>query len=339
MRRMRLSLFCLPTLSAQVTAADAYATILSHAEIIERGGFEAIWLAEHHFHPYGGVVPSPAVLAAAIAMRTRSLRLGAAAAILPLRHAVRTAEEFAMVDVLSDGRVDMGIGRGFMHHEFAGLGVPFDARASLFEEGVAVLRAAWSGPVHHAGEHYVLDGVEVLPQPVQQPNPPIWVAASVTQSTFELAGRSGFHLMLNPYTRTTEEVARGLDWYLSAWAGGGRDVADARIMVNQICYVAADTARAATEPRAGLMTYLGALEDAFAQGATNRRRVAPTTWDRMYPDRVLFGTAEEVCARIASWSDLGVTDVCLMTSFGDLSPALATASLERLALNVAPALP
>jgi alkanesulfonate monooxygenase SsuD/methylene tetrahydromethanopterin reductase-like flavin-dependent oxidoreductase (luciferase family) len=157
-------------------------------------GFDSIWPAEHHFTEYG-YCASPALSLAAIAAQTRRIRLGTGVVVLPLNHPLRVAEDYAFLDHLSDGRVDLGVGRGYQPLEFQRYGVEQTTTREQFDEALQVIRQAWTdGQVDFAGRHFHFDGVPIRPRPVQQPHPPIWMAA-LSQETFELAGRYGLNTL------------------------------------------------------------------------------------------------------------------------------------------------
>lgn len=332
---MRFGLFFLPAEGPGHSrpAAEVYRALIDSAVDAEELGLDSVWFAEHHFSRYGGYVPSIPVLGAAVAARTERIRIGSAATILPLRDAVETAESFAMLDVLSGGRLDVGVGRGFLPREFAGRGVGMDERAVRFTEGLAVLRAAWADePVTFHGEHYDLDRVDVLPKPLQRPGPPLWIAASTARDSFELAGSEGLGLMVNPYNRTADELACGLRWYREARRAAGLDPLGGRVLANQHLFVAPTEEEAAEIPRRALMEYLGTVDAAFG------RELSPHDYAEMYPGKVLFGTPETVAGKIREWARAGVTDLCLMQHFGSLPPETAARSLKLFAREVIPCL-
>ncbi len=335
---MGFGLFYIPVLHDGLTAREVYDAVIREACLADDLGWDNVWFAEHHFDAFGGVVPSPAVLAAAVAGRTKRVRIGAAVAVLPLHHAVRVAEEFAMLDVLSGGRIDLGIGRGFSRHEFKSLGISMESRDGRFDEGVSVLIDAWTRDrFSFEGEFYTLSDVEVLPRPIQVPHPPIWVAASINRSSFELAGRFGFNVMLNPYSREVDEVRRGLDWYREALIRAGHDVSSKRIMVNYHLYVARDEHAARHEPREALLYYLTEVDRVYLRGDDSGRTSLPApSYEAMYPARVMFGTPDVIESKIRAWMRFGVTDFCFMSLFGNLSPDSSLASMRLFSDEVMP---
>src|SRR5437868_4698555 len=157
---------------------EVYARALERIEIMDRGGFDAVWLAEHHFTTFS-VCPSVHMLGTLAAARTKRLRIGTAVSLAALYHPLRLAEEVALLDLLSGGRVNWGAGRGFARVEFTAFGVPPDESATRFRETVEIVLKAWTDErLNFADQHFHFDGVEVLPKPAQQPHPPVWVAAS-----------------------------------------------------------------------------------------------------------------------------------------------------------------
>src|SRR5438034_5006314 len=181
------------------TQEEAFAEALSIAELAEDSGLDGVWLAERHFaaprrptDPGGAGIPSiasvPLVLAAAIAGRTKRVRIGTGVSVLPLCHPIRTAEEAATVDQLSLGRLDFGVGRSGFPRAYAGYGIPYGESRDRFQESLDVILKAWTQDrFSHSGKYFTFNDMIVVPRPYQKPHPPIWMAAT-TQDTFP-AGR------------------------------------------------------------------------------------------------------------------------------------------------------
>src|SRR5258708_19793804 len=161
-----------------VTDAGVYRGEVEEMAWTEELGFDSIWLTEHHFIEYGLSV-SPAVLAAAVAMRTQRVRIGLAAAILPFHDPVRLAEEMAMVDILCGGRLDVGVGRGNRPVEFEGYRVPQIENRERFEECLAIMLKAWTlERFAFQARHFSIPEVRVIPKPLQRPHPPVYVVCT-----------------------------------------------------------------------------------------------------------------------------------------------------------------
>lgn len=172
---MRLSLFQLMSVPRGSTPEQALQGELEQMLLAEDLGFEGVWLAEHHFMHWGAC-PSPPTLLAYLAARTTRLRLGVAISVLPLHDPVRLAEEYALVDVLSGGRLNLGVGRGSHAVEYVKNGVPREESTSRLREALEVIRKAWTlETFSHHGEHYQYSDISLVPRPVQRPHPPLYV--------------------------------------------------------------------------------------------------------------------------------------------------------------------
>jgi alkanesulfonate monooxygenase SsuD/methylene tetrahydromethanopterin reductase-like flavin-dependent oxidoreductase (luciferase family) len=196
--------------SGSQSPVQRYRDTISQAIYAEELGFESVWPVEQHFNPDLSILPSPMLLLAAIAERTRNLRLGIAIVLLPLSHPIRVAEDIATLDILSGGRVEFGIGRGAIPSHFAGFGVPQGESRDRFLEGIEVILKAWDSPsLSHRGRFYHFNDIAVVPKPVQRPHPPIRVAAN-SIDTFEMMGRLGYKIFaatqVNPFPKLREFV-------------------------------------------------------------------------------------------------------------------------------------
>jgi alkanesulfonate monooxygenase SsuD/methylene tetrahydromethanopterin reductase-like flavin-dependent oxidoreductase (luciferase family) len=193
-----------------------YADTVDQAVYGERLGFESVWPAEQHFAPDTSILPSPLLLLAAIAARTTTLRLGTGVVLIPLAHPLRVAEDFATLDVLSGGRAECGIGRGMDPTHFAGYGVSQVASADRLEEGIALLRQAFTGrKFSFSGRYHQIDSATLAPAPVQRPHPPIRLAAN-SPETMRLAGRLGLPILVGLHVNTLSGLRAMLPAYREA---------------------------------------------------------------------------------------------------------------------------
>ena len=197
--------------------ARVFRETLEELEWGERLGFRTAWLVEHHFMREYSHSAAPDLFLAAASARTRTLRLGYAIVPLPYHHPLHVAERVATLDVLSDGRVEFGFGRGFSPREYQAFGVEMAASRAITEEALEIIRLAFSGePVRYAGRHFHADGVRVVPQVVQKPHPPLWSAA-VSPASFEMAARLGVGVLVGPFKpwfMVKEDIRR----YQAAWS-------------------------------------------------------------------------------------------------------------------------
>jgi alkanesulfonate monooxygenase SsuD/methylene tetrahydromethanopterin reductase-like flavin-dependent oxidoreductase (luciferase family) len=239
----------LPASGAQKTA-DRYRELIDEAAEADRLGFDTVWLAEVHFAPRFSTMPAPMMLLAAIAERTRRLRLGLAVNLLPLHHPMRLAEETAMLDVISGGRAEFGAGRGAFPLNYRGYGVSIDESRGLFEEALEFVQRAWTEErVTFHGKHFQADGIEVIPKPIQRPHPPIRLAAN-SVDTFEFAGRNGYRIFAGGPVNPIPILNDRLEVYRRALAAAGRSEPDDWLAGLQMVFVGRDKAsvRAMVEP-------------------------------------------------------------------------------------------
>jgi alkanesulfonate monooxygenase SsuD/methylene tetrahydromethanopterin reductase-like flavin-dependent oxidoreductase (luciferase family) len=207
----------------------------------EEQGFEGVFFSEHHFTAYT-VSPSPNLLVAAVAARTSTMRLGVMANIIPFHEPLRLAEEAAMLDYLTHGRLEVGMGRGVDELEFHKAGIAMEETRPRFEEGMQLIHEAWHNPsfTHH-GHFWDYDDVAVWPKPMQQPNPPVWITA-LSPTTTEWAGTQGYkmaHTFL-PVADTKDMFDR----YRKAALAAGNSAAPDRVAVMRNIFVADTDAEA-----------------------------------------------------------------------------------------------
>jgi len=212
-------------LPAPETVADreVIEQALWEVDCAEAGGFGSVWIAEHHLSPFG-LVGSPSVYAAAIAQRTRRLRIGYAVAVLPLHHPLRLAEEIAWVGHLSAGRLLVGVGPGFSPYELGAFGVPLEERHARLEEGIAILRAALAGDsFSYAGRFFDVPRVTLRPRPFGGCAPPLLRACSSLES-LRRAANDGVPVMLG--LKPVAQIAEHIAAYRACLAALGRTDAE-----------------------------------------------------------------------------------------------------------------
>ena len=319
----------------------------------EELGFDSIWLTEHHFIEYGLSV-SPVLLAAAAAMRTERVRIGLAAAILPFHDPIRLAEELAMVDILSHGRLDVGVGRGNRPVEFEGYRIPQIESRERFEESLAIMLAAWTQErVAFDGRHFTIPEVRVIPKPVQRPHPPVYVVC-ISPDTIEATALRGFPMLNSILRGTLEPLVQQRDTYVAACRKAGRSEAEiasllARWGVSRHIYVAPTDAQAQAEAREAEMWYQDALRRFLLPEHIERvhpllqpgfralaQNMAPITWDQLLAETLAIGSPDTVAAKIAEMSDLGVGEVLCWMNFGGLAHDRVRRSMELFAREVLP---
>lgn len=332
-------LFFVPVFDAALHDSEDkhFAAIEEQVKYADANGWRNVWLSEHHGTEYGGMLNAPDIFGAYLAAVTKQIRIGPGIAVLPIHNARHLAERYAMLDQLSHGRLDMGIGRGFLEIEFKLFDIDINDSKERFKEAYEILKMAWKdGIVTYQGKFNKYDQAETHPACYKK-MPPIWIAASNTKQSFEIAGLNGHNLMINPYTRTEEEIKEGLGTYFAALndAGFARDEVRVTAMLHLYC------GEVSSEVENALNSYVRSLAKA-ANGATLRpdstkwqKHFESVCFQNVYPDKVLFGTPEVLTEQLLKWCALGVTDFCLMSQFGTLSWEASMKSVQRFTDEVA----
>ncbi len=196
--------------------AQAFEHTLAELELADKLGFGCAWLVEHHFMPGYSHSSAPDLVLAAASQRTRKLRLGLGVTPLPYHHPLQVAERAATLDILSRGRLEMGIGRGFAPHEFRAFNVDMAHSRSLTTESLTILRQALTdGHVDFHGQHFQLDQLDLTPAPLQRPHPPLWSAA-VSPDTFIWAAQQQLGALAGPF-KPWLMVKQDIRQYLQHW--------------------------------------------------------------------------------------------------------------------------
>jgi alkanesulfonate monooxygenase SsuD/methylene tetrahydromethanopterin reductase-like flavin-dependent oxidoreductase (luciferase family) len=239
----------------RIALEHVYARALERIELMDRSGYDAVWLAEHHFTTYS-VCPSVHLMALEAAHHTERIRIGTAVSLAALYHPLRLAEEVALLDVLTGGRVNWGAGRGFERTEFEAFGVPLDETAPRFREAVEVVLAAWTDErLTFHGKYWDFDDVEVLPRPLQQPHPPSWVAATSIDA-IDWAASRGFAILMDPHA-SFREIGAKYERYLAELTANGYPAPGDTPMARLVAVAATDN-EAEAIARSGAAWTIGA---------------------------------------------------------------------------------
>jgi alkanesulfonate monooxygenase SsuD/methylene tetrahydromethanopterin reductase-like flavin-dependent oxidoreductase (luciferase family) len=313
----------------ELSTPRLYAEILEQVAWLDGLGLDLVWFTEHHFVE-DGYLPSWIPVAAAMAARTRRLRFSSDICLLPFNHPVRLAEDLAVLDNLSGGRIELGVGMGYAPHEFRGFGMPLPQRVSRTEEGLEVLRRCFTGErFSFHGTRYHFDDVLVRPGYVQPGGPPLWLAA-MSEGGARRAARFDCHLL----PQGPRDVV--LEPWRQALLGGGRDPARYRVGIIRGCLVTDDRERDWPPVRAA-ERYRGQLYSRFFAEASRFQPVErdgpriPQTW--------VVGDVEHCVAELSAFiTGHGITDLVTWAVPPGLRPDRMNASLERFARDVAPRL-
>jgi alkanesulfonate monooxygenase SsuD/methylene tetrahydromethanopterin reductase-like flavin-dependent oxidoreductase (luciferase family) len=285
----------------RVALPTVYERALQRVQIMDRAGYDAVWLAEHHFSTYS-VCPSVHMMGVQVANKTERLRIGMAVSLAAFYHPLRLAEEVALLDVLSGGRVNWGAGRGFDPTEFKVFGVPIEESASRFQEAVEITLAAWkSERLTWSGRYWQFENVEVLPKPLQQPHPPVWLAAGSPEA-IEWAARRGYSILLGPH-QTFAENAANQQRYRQELEAHGHSIAGRDLPIARLVAVADTDAAAEATARAGVDWIAGSYINPSKASAITRPGHAMTMdrqerLERYISSCVIHGRPERVIDQI-----------------------------------------
>ena len=239
----------------RVAIETVYQRAFERIAIMDESGYDAVWLAEHHFGSFS-ICPSVHMMGLHVANRTRNLRIGTAVSLAAFYHPLRLAEEVALLDVLSDGRVNWGAGRGYQTVEFDAFGVPPKESYQRFRETVEIVLEAWKNErLSYDGEYYQIRDVEVLPKPKQKPHPPVWLAAS-SADAISWAGEKGFSIMMDPHS-SHDKIAEKREFYRQTLQEHGHTIAGRDLPMARLLAVAETRAQAEEIARQGAIWTVG----------------------------------------------------------------------------------
>lgn len=337
---MNFGIFTMFSTREGSTEAETFREWFNLVQLAEDAGLDTFWLGECHFRPDRAVLASPLVGASAVAARTKRIGIGLAVQVLPLANPLRIAEEAAMVDHISNGRLFFGVGRSSFIESYEGYNIAYDESRALFFESLEVIQRAWSDEsFSYDGKYYHFHDVRLVPKPYQKPYPPIRVAVE-SRDTFALIGKLGLPIFIR-HQMPIPELQSLLKTYheerLKAGFSGPNDV------ILQIpIYVAETAEKARSEPEAstvrGARLVRAMLQRTGDQEAFER---LGALYQINYDDilkRATYGTPEAVADRLREYQEtLGITGVSLEVNPGGQIPyELVVNSIRRLADKVIP---
>jgi alkanesulfonate monooxygenase SsuD/methylene tetrahydromethanopterin reductase-like flavin-dependent oxidoreductase (luciferase family) len=318
-----------------------YEEVLEQIQYAEELGLEVVWLAEHHFVSYSAS-PSPLMFAIKAAERTRRIRFGTGVLVLPFYHPLRVAGEVAMADLLTGGRLEIGVGRGAYPYEFSRYGVDMREGRDRTQEALEIMIRAWQeDDIAHAGRFYRFDPVTVLPKPRQRPHPPVWIAALSAES-FTYAIQHGHHLISTVFRDPVPKVAEKIDTYRKALAAAGKKEREVQLGILRIAYVAeTDAAARGVVPhimknhRTWHHLHYGTERISGGVVAADDAPNEPTESEAF--ERLIVGSPRRCIQQVKALADVGVELLLLNMNFGNMTHAEAMRSLRLFGTEVLPA--
>jgi alkanesulfonate monooxygenase SsuD/methylene tetrahydromethanopterin reductase-like flavin-dependent oxidoreductase (luciferase family) len=314
---------------------DYYEEILQQVELLEALGYDTVWFSEHHDGGYS--FGNPCVIAAAAAQRTKRIRIGTGVSLLPLHHPIMLAEQYGMLDVLSGGRLEYGVGRGFLPQEYDWLKVPMAESHSRYREAAEFIIQAWTAtePMSFHGQHFDVDNYAYFPPPVQKPHPPIYGSAGTPESA-RWAASMGLHLGTALFGPDRSSIAPRIQLYRNTLAEHGFDPATREVCAITQMYCAPTKAEALRDGGAYATNYYRYFAQISAQtGFFTEARGGDLDDD----SRVFLGGPEDLTRRMGEARDEFGIDLLLMeVAQGRAPPEKVRACLELFGGEVMPRL-
>jgi len=343
---MKLSLFVhMERLNAAQSHAELYREFIELCEMADAGGLHAVWTGEHHGMDFT-IAPNPFINIADLARRTKNVRLGTGTVVAPFWHPLKLAGEAAMTDIISGGRLDIGIARGAYNFEYQRLAGGMDAMTagSHLREMVPALKGLWAGDYAHDGKHWSFPSTTSSPKPLQKPHPPIWVAAR-DPASHDFAVANGCNVQVTPLHQGDDEVKTLIERFHGACAAH-RETAKPKIMLLMHGFVGADAAdcwKAAEDLRRFYCYFMAWFKNdrPIRQALIKELSEAEMAEMPQYaPDKMLAntvtGTPDEVIRRLKIYEALGYDEFSLWIDSG-MTTERKKQSLRRFIDHVAPA--
>ncbi len=346
---MKFALFLLGSWTEQETSAQSriFGEMLEQIEYAEEVGFDSIWIAEHHSSRYG-ICPSLMPLLSHIAARTSKIRIGAGVSVLPFHNPIFLAEESAMLDVLSNGRLDFGVGRGSADYEYGNFNIYFDTRDARTQEALDIIIGLWTqSDFTFQGEFYQVKDLTIAPRPLQQPHPPVYLAVSRTPASVDVAVSRDLPILTSFSTPEADNLGL-FSLYAERCAAAGKDLPLEKMPYFRFVYLEEDELSAREYPRQSLtwVRDLGGYRRTLTHGDEinvdldhwrRTRTVEPPSYESELETTAYFGTPEQCVQRITKLRDeYGIGYFGASMSFGEMEHSRVLRSMELFAKEVMP---
>ena len=346
---MKFALFVLASWTEKdpVHQSRIYGEALEQVQYAEELGFDSLWIAEHHSSRYG-IFPSLMPILSHIAAQTKTIRLGAGVSVLPFHNPMRLAEEAAMVDVLSNGRLNFVLGRGSADYEYGNFKIDFDSRDDRFREVLDIILGLWTAEdfTYH-GRYYQVDGLTIAPRPLQKPHPPVHVAVSRTASSIDVAVARDLPILTSFFTPLDDTLGL-LSLYSERCAASGKVSQMAEMPFFRFVYLSEDGKEAVEYPRKALtwVRDLSTYRRSITQGDEINvdldhwktiRPEEPPSYESDLANNVYFCTPEQCIDHVAILRDQhGISYFGAAFSFGGMEHPKVMASMKLFAQEVMP---
>ncbi|BBD63728.1 amino acid adenylation [Nostoc commune NIES-4072] len=320
---LQFSLFYFSSNEAEFTD-NKYKLLIEGAKFADQNDFTAVWIPERHFHAFGGLYPNPSVLAAALAMVTKRVRIRAGSVVLPLQNPIRVAEEWSVVDNLSQGRVDLAFAKGWNPNDFVLSPNTYANSTEVLYSGIEKVQKLWQSKSislpNGVGNE---TEIQIYPLPKQQ-ELAIWLTCSGSKERFIEAGASGFNILTALLFQSTEELAEKIALYRQSRAAHGHDPNTGRVTLMLHTFIGDDINNVRQKVREPFIEYLKTSVNLWRQGAKSlddlneqqRSDLLTYAFERYFQTSALFGTPETCLQMVNRLEEIGVNEIASLIDFG-----------------------
>jgi natural product biosynthesis luciferase-like monooxygenase protein len=301
-----------------------YQLVFEVATFADQHGFKAVWLPERHFHPFGGIYPSPATLAAALAVKTQHIRLRSGSVVLPLHHPVEVVETWAMIDNLSGGRVDLGFASGWNPNDFILSPGTYGNLKQVWHERIPLVQKLWRGErlAFENGKGETVE-IQVYPKPIQ-PELNIWFVISKSDESFKYAGSQGYNVLTMLQGIDLDELGKKINLYRTARKENGFDPETGIVTLMLHTLVHKDLKLVEEAVREPFLAYIkSALSGHIQVLAKDQRpseaelnKIVDYSYERYFKTGALFGSVKETEAVVEKAQAVGVNEIACLMDFG-----------------------
>ncbi|MCI0781724.1 MAG: LLM class flavin-dependent oxidoreductase, partial [Chloroflexi bacterium] len=308
---MKFALFILASWTEPDASAQSriYGEAVEQIQYAEELGFDSVWIAEHHSSRYG-IFPSLMPILTYVAAKTKKIRIGAGVSVLPFHNPIFLAEESAMMDVLSGGRLEFGVGRGSTAYEYGNFQIDFDSRDARSQEALDIILGLWTTPrFSYHGEFYQVNDVTLAPSPVQKPHPPVFLAVSRTPASVDVAVSRDLPILTSFSTPEADNLGL-FSLYAERCAAAGKPPNIERMPYFRFVYLSEDEKEGREYPRESLtwIRDLGGFRRTLTHGEEinvdldhwrRTRTVDPPSYESELETTAYFGTPDQCVQKIA----------------------------------------
>ncbi|TQV81088.1 non-ribosomal peptide synthetase [Aliikangiella coralliicola] len=306
--------------------SEKYELLLGGSGFADDNDFEAVWIPERHFHSFGGLYPNPAILAAAVASTTNKVHIRSGSVVLPIHDPIRVAEEWSVVDNLSNGRIGLSLASGWHANDFVFAPENYEKRIEVLRSGLSFIHRLWSGEKQVIERSNKEFEVELFPKPVQS-KLPFWFTAAGNPATFEAAGAAGANVLTHFLGQSEEDLMEKIRLYRAAREKAGYDPDSGQVSLMIHTFVWDDTDEIKDIVQEPLINYLrnsvglaksllSNLEMTESLSTEDLGEVLKFGFERYYNQSGLFGTPTQCAQKIDRLTTLGVDEVCCLIDFG-----------------------